>query len=453
LRKYFGTDGIRGVAAKDLTAKLAFKVGMAAAITLSKTTEWKPRVVIGTDTRISCAMLESALIAGLCSAGADVIRLGIISTPAVAFITRDSGSDAGIVVSASHNSYEHNGIKIFSADGFKLSDELEEKIEYLIDHSKEMKLKTHSDIGRIVDEGHEYKELYCQHVIASAFGEMSPMKITVDCANGAAATTAKQIFSAFPQITATYINRRHNGVNINDRCGSTDTAQLSEAVVKNGSDAGIAFDGDADRCIITDENGKTVDGDKIMALCGVFMRKRGLLAKNTIVATVMSNLGFHEYISKNGLSAEITAVGDRNVLERMLSGGYNLGGEQSGHIIFADDSTTGDGQLAAVKFLSLVSASGKKVSELVGEVPTYPQTLKNQPISGGEAMRNAVMDSEALKTAVSAEASRLGKNGRILVRPSGTEALIRVMVEAKTIGDAEDTADRLIGVINETMAC
>jgi phosphoglucosamine mutase len=446
LRKYFGTDGIRGIASKDLSAALAFSVGKAAAIALAKTTEWRPRIVIGTDTRISCAMLECALIAGLCSSGADVMRLDVISTPAVAFITRDSGADAGIVISASHNSYEHNGIKIFNSEGFKLSDELEEKIEYLSDNPEQLELKSHSAIGRIVDDGLEYKKLYCEHVTNTAFGEIARLRVAIDSSNGAAVSTVRDIFSSFP-IDVTYISDKPNGVNINDKCGSTYTPSLAKAVVDGGCDLGIAFDGDADRCIIIDEKGGEVNGDKLMAICGAFMKDAGLLKNNTIVATVMSNLGFHEYVKTHDMSAEVASVGDRNVLELMRKGGFNLGGEQSGHIIFLDDSTTGDGQLAAVKFLSVVCASGKKVSELVGEIPTYPQILKNQPIRGGEKVRNAIMDSGELSAAIAAEERCLDGHGRVLVRPSGTEALIRVMIEAKTNDEAKASANRIALVI------
>lgn len=429
--KYFGTDGIRGVVNKDLNAEMAFKVGQAAAMVLAETKDngAKPLFTIGKDTRISGDMLEAAITAGLCSAGAEVMQLGVIPTPAVAYITVDSGADAGIVISASHNPYEHNGIKIFNGRGFKLRDELEMEIEALVDNPEKLQLVTNGDMGRIINRGPEYVDRYIEHVVSSANGKIRRMKVMIDCANGAAARTVNDIFSRFP-LELEIIKDHPDGCNINDKCGSTHIDNLGRMVVAGGFDMGIAFDGDADRCLVVDENGMLVDGDKIMAICGKNMVARGELRQNAIVATVMSNLGFHEFCHKNSLSLHCAAVGDRNVLEMMQENGYNLGGEQSGHIIFLDNGTTGDGQLAAVKFLKVVSDNGKKVSELAGEIPTYPQVLINVPIEGGNKVKKALMEDDGVKQKISEKQEKLGSTGRILVRPSGTEALIRVMVES-----------------------
>lgn len=446
--KYFGTDGIRGVANAQLDAMLAFKAGQAAAEVLAKKTSGKPLFTIGKDTRISGDMLEAALIAGLCSAGGDVITLGVVPTPAVAYITKERGADAGIVISASHNTYEHNGIKIFNVDGFKLSDELENQIEYYIDHTDELQPKTYKEIGVVKKKNRKLIDNYINHVISCGGNDIKDLKVIIDSSNGAAYRTVNEIFSSFP-IELELIKDIPDGVNINEDCGSTAPEHLGRMVVAGGYDVGIAFDGDADRCIIIDEQGNVVDGDKIMAICGVDMMKKGTLKQNTIVATVMSNLGFHEYTSSRGLNVECTSVGDRYVLERMLEKGYNLGGEQSGHLIFLDDATTGDGQLAAVKFLSILSSSGKKASELVGEIPTFPQVLQNVKIDGGNTQKEAIMADASLAELISKWEARLGARGRILVRPSGTEALIRVMIEAQKDSDANECADSLSKLIKQ----
>lgn len=444
--KYFGTDGIRGVANEELDALLAFRTGQAAAVVLAKNKIGKPLFTIGKDTRISGDMLESALIAGLCSAGADVITLGVVPTPAVAFLTKERGADAGIVISASHNPYEHNGIKIFNVNGFKLSDELERQIEYFIDHPEELTLKKYNEIGNVTKKNRKLVDKYISHIISCADGDISDLKVIIDSSNGAAYRTVNEIFSSF-RIQLELIKDHPDGVNINRGCGSTAPEHLGKMVVAGGYDIGIAFDGDADRCIIIDETGNVVDGDKIMAICGAHMKKRGTLHKDTIVATVMSNLGFHEYTRSKGLNVECTAVGDRYVLEHMLEGGYNLGGEQSGHLIFLDNMTTGDGQLAAVKFLRILSESKKKVSELVGEIPTFPQILQNVEITGGNPTKERIMASAELAELISHFEAELGSRGRVLVRPSGTEALIRVMVEAETDDMAKNTAESLSNLI------
>lgn len=444
--KYFGTDGIRGVANKGLDALLAYKVGAAAATVLAEQKCRKPLVTIGKDTRISGDMLEGALIAGLCAAGADVMQLGVVPTPACAYITVECGADAGIVISASHNPFEHNGIKIFNGNGFKLSDELEEQIEGLVDSYDSLELRTHDGIGNVVGGGRDWVLRYVQHIADCADAPIEKLKVIIDCSNGAASATASDIFSGFP-IQLEVINDHPDGVNINSGCGSTDMRGLSSMVKAGGYDIGIAFDGDADRCLAVDENGSELDGDTIMAICGRFMKARGMLKNDTIVATVMSNLGFHEYCRHNAIDLECTSVGDRNVLERMREKGHNLGGEQSGHMIFLDDATTGDGQLAAVKLLGVICAEGRKVSELAGDIPRYPQVLVNVPIEGGNIVKDAIMNDPGIKAAIDAESERLSDSGRILVRPSGTEALIRVMVEAATGEDATEIAEKLSELI------
>ena len=446
--KYFGTDGIRGVVNSGLDAWLAFRTGQAAAVVLSKGREGKPLFTIGKDTRISCDMLEAAIIAGICTAGANVMTLGVVPTPAVAFITKNCGADAGIVISASHNPYEHNGIKIFNSEGFKLSDEIEDQIEELIDSPAVIEGKLNSDIGRVVGRGREYVDKYIDHVVSAAKNEIKRLKVVIDCSNGAASRTVNQIFSRFP-LDLEIIKDHPDGININDNCGSTHMEGLARIVNAGGFDVGIAFDGDADRCLVVDENGNMVDGDKIMAICGASMKAKGTLKGNMIVATVMSNMGFEDYAKKSGLNVCRTAVGDRYVLEKMQECGYNLGGEQSGHLIFLDDETTGDGQLAAVKFLSVLSEQGKKVSELVSQIPEYPQRLENIPIEGGNDVKKALMEDRELSEAVKADEEKLKDRGRILVRPSGTEALIRVMVEAETQQLVDDCTTHLTDLIKK----
>ena len=447
--KYFGTDGIRGVVNNGLDANLAFRVGQAAAMVLAENTpNGKPLFTIGKDTRISGDMLEAAIAAGLCSAGADVMLLGIIPTPAVAFITKDCEADAGIVISASHNPYEHNGIKIFNGQGFKLSDELENKIEMLIDREGNLPEKQYGDIGRVVGRGNEYIDRYVEHIVSLSEGKIARLKVMIDCSNGAATRTVNDIFGRFP-IDLELIKDHPNGCNINADCGSTHIGTLSRMVVAGGFDLGIAFDGDADRCLAVDENGQLVDGDKIMAICGKAMAAEGKLAKNAIVATVMSNLGFHEFCDCNNIELCCASVGDRNVLEMMQARGYNLGGEQSGHTIFLDYATTGDGQLTAVRLLRTLSRSGEKLSTLASEIPSYPQVLKNVAIEGGNEVKKTLIDAPELQSGIEKEKALLGASGRILVRPSGTEALIRVMVEAKDDALALAVADRLTDLIGE----
>ncbi len=444
--KLFGTDGIRGVVNVNLDAKLAFRVGLAAAQVLAGALGKKPVVTIGQDTRISSDLLEGALVAGLCSAGADVVRLGVIPTPAVAWITVDRGADAGIVISASHNPFEHNGIKIFNGKGFKLSDALEEQIESVILSDAPISLKTHGEIGMVTDAEEKEREDYIDHLASTVESDLSGLRILVDCANGAASATASRLFDRFPALHTDVINADPDGVNINAGCGSTHLEKLCTMVKAGGYDLGIAFDGDADRCLACDEQGVEIDGDQIMAVCGKAMKQRGELNGGAIVATVMSNLGLHKFCRENGLELFCTSVGDRNVLEKMEECGYMLGGEQSGHMIFRRYATTGDGQLTALQLLQLLHRTGGKASALVGECRRYPQVLINIPVADQEA-KKTIMASQKLKEAISQQEEALEGDGRILVRPSGTEALIRVMVEAGADDKARSCAEALVKLI------
>ena len=449
--KLFGTDGIRGVVNAGLDADLAYKVGLAAAIVLAKNKKpgEKPLVTIGKDTRISGDLLKGSLISGLCTAGADVLDLGTLPTPGVAWVTVDEEADAGIVISASHNPFEHNGIKIFNGKGFKLSDELEEKIEDIVLFgSNNVPMKTRGDIGKVSYVAPKASEDYIDHLESTIDSTLGGLRILVDCANGAASATAARLFDRFSKLRTDVINADPDGVNINDKCGSTHMDALAAMVKAGGYDMGIAFDGDADRCLAVDEQGSLIDGDQIMAACGLDMKAKGGLPGDTVVATVMSNLGFHVYAKEHGMKLECTDVGDRNVLERMVEKGYALGGEQSGHMIFLDHATTGDGQLTALQILALLKESGKKASQVFSACPRYPQVLINVPVADND-VKKAAMASPLLAQAVAREEEALGDEGRVLVRPSGTEALMRVMVEARSQETAQETAQRLADLIPE----
>jgi len=449
--KLFGTDGIRGVVNAGLDADLAYKVGLAAAAVLAKDKKpgERPLVTIGKDTRISGDLLKGSLIAGLCTAGADVLDLGTLPTPGVAWVTVDEKADAGIVISASHNPFQYNGIKIFNGQGFKLSDELEEKIEEIVLFgSNNVPRKTGGDIGRVSYAAPKASEDYIDHLEGTIDSTLGGLRILVDCANGAASATAARLFGRFSKLRADVINADPDGVNINDKCGSTHIEGLAAMVKAGGYDIGIAFDGDADRCLAVDENGALIDGDQVVCACGLDLRAKGKLPGNTVVATVMSNLGMRLYTKEQGLSLECVDVGDRNVLERMLERGYVLGGEQSGHTIFLEHATTGDGELTALQMLALLKESGKKASELFGACPRYPQVLVNIPVADND-VKKAVMASSELREAIAKEEEALGDEGRVLVRPSGTEALMRVMVEARTQERAQAAAQGLADLIAE----
>lgn len=440
--KLFGTDGIRGVVGENLTVEMAFHTGQAIASVLREEKGRRPLITIGKDTRISSDMLESALISGICSVGGDAMPFGVLPTPAVAYLTVLKGADAGIVISASHNPYEHNGIKVFNEQGYKLPDATEAKIEEKILSGEKITVATRGEIG-VLHHGLKKSKLeYIHHLTTTIDSDLSGLRVLVDCANGAASSTAPELFGRF-KCYADFIHHDPNGTNINDRCGSTHLESLASRVVAGKYDIGVAFDGDADRCLMVDEKGGVIDGDKIMAVCGAFLKRHGKLAGNTIVATVMSNLGLHEFCRKNGIDLVCTAVGDRNVLEKMNECGYKLGGEQSGHMIFTDYATTGDGQLSALQFLQILALSNKSASELTAPCPQYPQVLVNVPVSQERGVKEEIVAGEALRSAIAEEEKFLGGEGRVLVRASGTEALIRVMVEARTENNARLVAERL----------
>lgn len=444
--KLFGTDGIRGIIGETLTAEMAYRVGQAVATVLAEEKQGKPEITIGKDTRISSDMLESALIAGICSVGGNVVPLGVIPTPAVAYLTVERNADAGIVISASHNPYEHNGIKVFNSRGYKLPDETEAKIEALILGDEPIPQKTGGDIGIMIRGMQEARKSYIDHLCETIDDDLADLRICVDCANGAASTTAPELFSRF-KARADILHAIPNGININKRCGSTHLNSLADFVVNDGYDIGVAYDGDADRCLMVDEKGNIIDGDKIMAVCAMDMRARGKLQGNAIVATVMSNLGLHEFCSKEGIDLVCTDVGDRHVLEKMLECGYCIGGEQSGHMIYSEYATTGDGELTSLQFLQILKRSGKKASELIACCAQYPQVLLNVPVSPQCGVKEQIMASEELHAAVKEHENRLGQEGRILLRPSGTEPLIRVMVEAKSEEIANNYAESLANVV------
>ena len=444
--KLFGTDGIRGVVGENLTAELAYRVGQAVTTVLTEEKGRAPLITIGMDTRISSDMLEGSLIAGITSVGGDVMPLGTIPTPAVAYLTIKVEADAGVVISASHNPFEHNGIKVFNGQGYKLSDALEERVEQKILSDAEMPIKKGAEIGKRIHGMKNLKYEYIKYLAGTIEDDLGGLRVLIDCANGAAAATAPDLFGNF-DIEADFIHRKPTGTNINLRCGSTHLDSLAAMVTAGEYDLGIAFDGDADRCLMIDERGNVVDGDKTMAVCGRYMRDQGLLTGRTIVGTVMSNLGLHEFCNKNNIRLICTPVGDRNVLEKMLEGGYRIGGEQSGHTIFTDYATTGDGQLTALQFLQILRRSGSTASALASICPTYPQTLVNIQLPNQPGLKEAVMDSGELLSAIRREEEALGGDGRVLVRPSGTEPLIRVMVEAKTAQQADACAGRLADLV------
>ena len=398
--KLFGTDGIRGIVNENLNAELAFEVGCAAAQVLSRDTKReKPLVAIGKDTRISSDLLEGALIAGLCSAGADVLHLGVIPTPGVAYLTIANQADAGVVISASHNPFEHNGIKVFNSKGFKLSDALENEIEDMILFNKKAPLKTGAEIGKVIYADEQASEDYIDHLVGTVDTDFAGMRILVDCANGASSATAGRLFDRFPKLHSDIINADPDGININRDCGSTHIEKLSAMVKAGNYDMGIAFDGDADRCLAVDENGVLIDGDQVLAICGTDLMNKGELPGNTVVATVMSNLGLRIFCKEHGFTLGITPVGDRNVLEEMERGGFVLGGEQSGHTIFRKFATTGDGELTALQLLSVIYRSGEKASKLATMCIRYPQVLVNVHVATKEK-KEEIMDSEVLRAAV-----------------------------------------------------
>lgn len=444
--KYFGTDGIRGIANQELTPELAFRAGRAGGYALTKRSAeaHQPRVLVSRDTRISGQMLEDALVAGLLSVGIEVIRLGIVTTPGVAYLVRDQNADAGVMITASHNPAEYNGIKFFGGDGYKLSDDIEADIEAMLENDVD-------DLPRPSAQGlgtaasyNEAGQKYLHFLAQSIPDNLEGIKVSVDAANGATSALMPRLYADLGLDFKTMATKP-NGVNINDNVGSTHPEQLQKMVVENESQLGIAFDGDGDRCIAVDENGEIVDGDKIMYICGKYMNEHGRLKHDTIVTTVMSNLGMYKAMEAHGMKSVKTKVGDRYVVEEMNKNGYNLGGEQSGHIVFLDFGTTGDGMLTSIQLMSIMKETGKKLSELAAEVTKYPQSLVNVTVKD----KKHAMDPQPVKDIIKEVETEMNGDGRILVRPSGTEPLLRVMVEAPTQAESNEYAQRIADVVAE----
>ncbi|MDR2656351.1 MAG: phosphoglucosamine mutase [Oscillospiraceae bacterium] len=447
--RLFGTDGVRGVANQDLTCELAMTIGRAAACALSSNRRRRPVVLVGMDPRISSDMLASAVTAGLCSVGADVLHLGVIPTPAVAYLVGKYKADAGVMITASHNPAEYNGIKIFGGDGFKLPDALEEEIETLTLDPHRARLEAEPlDLGKLTWKNTVVKD-YVAHLKSTVAFSLEGLKVAVDCANGAASVTAHKLFDELGA-QATFLADEPDGLNINENCGSTHMERLIDTVKSGGFDAGIAFDGDADRCLAVDERGLPIDGDQIMAVCAKDMKARGKLPHDTVIGTILTNLGFVRFCKENGLNFIATKVGDRFVLEEMLLGEFGFGGEQSGHVIFRDFATTGDGQLTAIQLLSLVRREGKKLSELADVMNRYPQVSRNVRVSPDGKL--AFYTDQTVKTAIEEAKTRLGEDGRLVVRVSGTEPLVRVMVEGRDLPTIESIADDMAGLIKERLA-
>ena len=442
--KYFGTDGVRGVANTELTPELAFKLGRCGGCVLMQHApeQAHPRVLVARDTRISGQLLEQALVAGLLSVGIEVMQLGVISTPAVAYLTRTQNAAAGVMISASHNPALDNGIKFFGSDGFKLSDQQEEEIEALIDAPEDTLPRPSTDGLGTIDEFPEGAIKYLQFLQSTISGDLEGIRVCIDAANGATAPLVNQLFADLETDFYT-MGDRPNGININDGVGSTHPEGLQAFVKEKGAMVGLAFDGDGDRLIAVDENGELVDGDKIMFICGQHLKSKGRLEKDTIVSTVMSNIGFHKAIEEHGMVALKAQVGDRYVVEAMREGGYVLGGEQSGHIVFLNLNTTGDGLLSAVQLLAVMKETGKSLSELAAQVTIFPQKLVNIRVRD----KHTVMDEPAVKAVIEAVEAEMNGDGRILVRPSGTEPLLRVMAEASTDEKVSRYVDTIADVI------
>ncbi|HEM3609228.1 phosphoglucosamine mutase [Streptococcus suis] len=441
--KYFGTDGVRGEANVELTPELAFKLGRFGGYVLSQHETDVPRVFVARDTRISGQMLESALVAGLLSVGIHVYKLGVLATPGVAHLVKAEKASAGVMISASHNPAQDNGIKFFAGDGFKLDDALEADIEALLDAEEDtLPRPSAQGLGDVVEYPEGLRKY--QQFLVSTGTELEGMKVVLDTANGAAATSARQIFADLGA-DLTVMAENPDGLNINEGVGSTHPEKLQELVKETGSQIGLAFDGDSDRLIAVDENGDLVDGDRIMYIIGKYLADRGLLAKNTIVTTVMSNLGFHKALDREGIEKAVTAVGDRYVVEEMRKEGYNIGGEQSGHVILMDYNTTGDGQLTAVQLTKIMKETGKTLSELAAEVTIYPQKLVNIRVEN--SMKDKSMEVPAIAAIIEKMEAEMAGNGRILVRPSGTEPLLRVMAEAPTDAEVHYYVDTIADVV------
>jgi phosphoglucosamine mutase len=440
MTRLFGTDGVRGVANTELSPELAFRLGEAAGHFLGD--GGRGRILIGRDTRRSGHMLEAAVVAGVCSGGADALVCGVVPTPAVAFLTRELGADGGVVISASHNPAEHNGIKLFDRDGFKLPDEVEDEIAEFLERERDWQRPTGAEVGTVVRVD-DAVERYVSHAVSTIEGDLTGLSIVVDCGHGAASVSSPEALTRLgADITA--LNCDWDGMDINLRCGSTHLGPVREAVLETGADIGLAHDGDADRVIAVDETGAEVDGDAIMAACALRMKELGALAQDTVVCTVMSNLGLDVALREHGVNVVKTKVGDRYVIDGMRLADASLGGEQSGHIIFSEHGTTGDGLVTALQLCAALRDSGRPLSEVAGVMKRFPQVLVNVPVADkGRLGANA-----AVSDAIHAAEERLGERGRVLVRASGTEPLVRVMVEAEDEATADDVVSTLVEVVS-----
>lgn len=443
--RMFGTDGVRGIANQELTSRLAYDLGRAGAHILTEGTH-KPKILVGMDTRISGHMLESALVSGILSVGAEAVCVGIVPTPAIAYLTRKYGADAGVVISASHNPVEYNGIKFFNKNGYKLSDDLEDKIQAVIEGNFEgVPSPIGENIGRKIVEEAAIED-YIEFAKSTIDTNLKGLKVALDCANGAAYETAVQTFRALGA-EVVVINNDPDGFNINKNCGSTHPEELMDYVVKKGCDLGLAFDGDADRCLAVDENGKLINGDFIMSICAKYMKDAGKLDKDTIVITVMSNLGMHIAMKKEGINFITTKVGDRYVLEEMVKDGYKIGGEQSGHIIFLDYNTTGDGLITGLQLSAIIKNTGKKLSELASIMKELPQVLVNAKIPNDK--KDIYITDEEIASEIKNIEEKMEGNGRVLIRPSGTEPLVRVMLEGENQAEIDEIAHSLAKLIEQ----
>lgn len=446
MTKYFGTDGVRGVANEELTPELAFKLGRIGSYILTKGAQEKPKFIVGRDTRISGQMLESALIAGVLSTGVEVMTLGVISTPGVAYLTRVMNASGGVMISASHNPVADNGIKFFGADGYKLTEEQEVEFEALLNAEEDtLPRPTGADVGAIT-EYFEGGHKYIQYLKQTVDEDFTDIHVALDCAHGATSSLAAHVFADLEADLST-MGASPNGLNINEGVGSTHPEVLAEFVVEKKADIGLAFDGDGDRVIAVDENGQVVDGDKIMFIIGRHFKTKGRLKSDTVVSTIMSNLGFYKALRENEMTSVQTAVGDKYVVEEMRENNYNVGGEQSGHIVLLDYNTTGDGLLTGLHLVNIMKETGKTLSELASDMKVYPQTLINVRVTD----KHAVTENEKVAKAIAEVEEEMAGNGRVLVRPSGTEPLVRVMVEAPSDEECETYAERIVGVVEAEM--
>lgn len=427
MRKLFGTDGVRGIANRDLTSDLAFRLGQAAAYVLAGRLNRKPRILVGTDTRISCDMLECAISAGLCSVGADVIRLGVIPTPGVAYLTAKHKADAGVVISASHNSYEFNGIKFFDSEAYKLPDEVENRIEDFIFSKKSLPHKTGAELGRVHQKNDALEE-YVDFMVSKSETDLKGMRILLDCANGAAFKAAPGVFERLGA-DITVINANPDGVNINEKCGSTHPDEMCRMLAEGGYDIGFAYDGDADRVTAADEKGRLIDGDQMLGILALNLKNRRKLNGDSIVVTIMSNMGLEKLAKDNGISVVRTRVGDRYVIEEMRKNGYSLGGEQSGHVIIRDCNTTGDGTLTSVKIAGILSEYGVPASEMADIMERYPQITVNAKVHNEK--KQLILEDDEIKSVIASIENEFKGEGRLIIRPSGTEPVVRVMMEGK----------------------